>query len=269
MKRRSTPKRSTPKKTHKVARVAKREQVVSKRRPKGPRAKARASSLPSSKRTGSKSSNKDLKSGTHKASRGAIKSQIRLRIESRKAFAAPVAPPRLLRESRSTSAALSLLEKGIRLIYQKEFRKARTEFSSLLQAYPWEPEILARTRTYLQICDREEAANRRPAIASDQLYTLGVMEHNRGNYDRAISYFRQSIEKNPSADYIYYSMAASLTMKGDVSEAIITLKKAIELNEDNRVYARNDGDFNSLHTRNEFVGLVGMLPASSSELSQI
>jgi len=168
--------------------------------------------------------------------------------------------PRLLRETKTTTAALNLLEKAIKLIYQKELRKARAELRMLVDGYPAEQEILARARTYLQICDREEAAHKRPVIANDQLYALGVMEHNRGDYDRAIQYFRQHLDKNPSSDHIYYSLAASFAVKGDTAEAVRHLQKAVELNEENRIFAKNDSDFSSLHGRKEFSDLVGWWP---------
>ena len=166
-------------------------------------------------------------------------------------------PLRLLRETKATTAALSLLEKGIKLIYQKEFKKARNEFRSLIEDYGAEAEILARARSYLQICDREEPAHRKPAVGNDQLYTMGVMEHNRGDYEKAVSYFRQSLDKNPSSDHIFYSLAASFAMKGEIAEAIRNLQKAVELNEENRVYAKNDSDFAPLHGQKEFSDLVG------------
>jgi len=100
------------------------------------------------------------------------------------------APSRLLRETKTTPAALALLEKGIKLIHQKEFKKARAELKSLVETYPDEKEIQARAESYIRICDREEAAHRRPVVSNDQLYTLGVMAHNRGDYDNAISSFR-------------------------------------------------------------------------------
>jgi len=179
----------------------------------------------------------------------------------------PPAPPPLLRESRTTSAALSLLEKGIKFIYQKELRKARAEFNALLNSYPGESEILARARTYLQICDREELSHKKQTVHHDQLYTMGVMEHNRHNYEGAAIYFRQSLGKYPKADYIYYSLAASLAKKGDSSEALESLRKAVELNEDNRVYAKNDEDFSSLRALNTFAELVGLTqpPAGDSK----
>jgi len=179
-------------------------------------------------------------------------------------FAAPAPPPekppRLLSESKHTSAALALLEKGIRFIYQKEFKKARQEFEAIVSHHPAEAEIIARMRSYLQICDREEASQKRPVITHDQLYTLGVMEHNRGNYDAAVSYFQQSLDKHGGGDHVYYSLAASLALKRESQLAIENLRKAIELNEENRVYAKNDADFSSLHSEREFMQLVGSTP---------
>jgi len=170
----------------------------------------------------------------------------------------PEPPPRLLRQTKTTAAALALLEKGIECIFQRDYRKARAELKSLLETYPGEMDILARARSYMQICDREEAAQKRPAVTSDQLYTLGVLEHNRTNYDKAVSYFLQSLEKHPQEDYIYYSLAASLAMKGDLAESLKYLRKAVELKEDSRIYAKNDPDFIALQTQKEFLELVGL-----------
>ncbi len=176
----------------------------------------------------------------------------------------PDRPPPVLGDSRNTTAALALLEKGIKFIYQKDFKKARHELKSLLDSYPEEPEILSRARTYLHICDREEAGHRKPTVSSDQLYALGVLDHNRGNYDGAIALFRQSLVNHPDADYVFYSLAASLAMKGETAEAIQNLKRAIELNEDNRVYAKNDSDFAALHITRDFMSLVGTISSASN-----
>jgi tetratricopeptide (TPR) repeat protein len=178
----------------------------------------------------------------------------------------PEAPSRLLRESKTSSAALAFLERGIKLIHQKEFKKARAELKNLVETYPSETEILAPARSYIRICDREEAAHKRPAATNDQLYTLGVMAHNRGDYESAISFFRQSLEKHRNSDYIYYSLAASSAMKGDAREAITSLRKAVELNDENRIFAKNDADFCSLHTQKEFSELVGITISPPIEL---
>jgi tetratricopeptide (TPR) repeat protein len=170
------------------------------------------------------------------------------------------AKPGLLRQTKATSAALSHLEKGIELIYKKDFKRALKELNSLLQSYPNETEILARARSYILICEREEGSPPKTEASTDQLYALGVLEHNNANYDAAISYFHQSSKIHPDADYIYYSIAASLAMKGDLAASIENLKKAIELNEDSRIHAKNDQDFSVFEENEEFAELVGMTP---------
>ncbi len=262
-------KKITGQKSHKVIRP------VNKIKPK------KASSLSSGKSVKAKiSSGKAKPQSVSKEKKRALpadkhiihKESTKMEAESRKsvrtgASSALDASPRLLRQTKTTSAALALLEKGIELIFKKEFKRARNELKTLLETYPGELDILARARSYLQICEREEAAQKKQTISTDQLYALGVMEHNKANYDAAISYFLQSLENHPDADYIYYSVAASQAMKGNLAESLENLRKAVELNEDSRVYAKNDADFSALQTKKEFAELVGIaqVPATESE----
>ncbi|MCL2877941.1 MAG: tetratricopeptide repeat protein [Acidobacteria bacterium] len=168
------------------------------------------------------------------------------------------APSQLLRRTKTTASALAQLEKGIEFIYRKDFKKAITELQSLIEKYPNEAEITVRARSYLDICRRSEARQKKTPATNDQTYALGVLEHNRTNYDKAIAYFQQSLEKYPRADYIYYSIAAALTLKGSVAEAIENLRRAVELNGDSRVHAKNDSDFAALESIKEFQELIGV-----------
>jgi tetratricopeptide (TPR) repeat protein len=195
----------------------------------------------------------------HPAKKESSNMEVELRKASSKTEIAPSfdAPSHLLHHTKATMGALTHLEKGIEYIYQKDFKKARIELKNLLENYSAEMEIASRAQSYLQICDREEAHLKRPAPTSDQMYALGVMEHNKAFYDKAISYFNQALEKHPKADYIYYSIAASLALKGEIIESVKNLRKAIELKEDSRIHAKNDPDFAILETHPEFMELVG------------
>jgi len=170
----------------------------------------------------------------------------------------PNAAPRLLRQTKSSAAALKHLEKGIELIFKKNFKKARVELNALFNSYTQETEILARARSYVRICERKESSLKKTEPTKDQLYALGVLEHNKANYDEALTYYLQSLKIHPNLDYIYYSIAASQAMKGDLKESLDNLKKAIELNEDSRIYARNDEDFSGFEESEEFAELVGI-----------
>lgn len=200
-----------------------------------------------------------------RAARGAVEEVRRRPLRPTAPPPPPEHAPRLLPERKSTSAALSHLEKAIKLIYQKDFRKARQELKELAENYPAEKEILARAATFRQICDREESAHKRPVVTQDQLYSLGILEHNRGNYQGAVSYFLQSLEKHPQADYIYYSLAATSALQGDAAASVEYLRTAIRLNESNRIYAKNDSDFSSLYSDRDFTSLVGMSPQPTPE----
>jgi len=168
-------------------------------------------------------------------------------------------PSQLLRRTKTTASALAQLEKGIEFIHRKDFKKAVAELQSLIEKYKNEAEITASARSYLDICKCSEARQKKTApTAQNQTYAMGVLEHNRTNYDKAVAYFRQSLEIYPRADYIYYSIAASLALKGDVSSAIENLRKAVELNRDSLVHAKNDPDFASLENDKEFLDLIGV-----------
>jgi tetratricopeptide (TPR) repeat protein len=261
-------KKTVKQKAGKIARPEKRS---------GPKTASKMAHRNSSSK-GKMSAGKNNHNGTIKAKKGTVrpahphhKENMHMEAESRKpALKAGAASnidtsARLLRQTKTTTAALALLGKGVELIFQKDFKKARAELKSLLESYPGELDILARARSYLQICDREEANLKKQPISPDQLYTLGVMEHNKANYDAAISYFLQSLEKHPNADYIYYSVAASHAMKGDLAQSIENLRKAVELNEDSRIYAKNDADFAALQSNKEFAELVGLSQPLAAE----
>ena len=167
-------------------------------------------------------------------------------------------PSQLLRRTKTTASALAQLEKGIESLYRKDFKKASAEMQSLIEKYPNDADIAVRARAYLDICRRGEARQKNTPATHDQTYALGVMEHNSANYDKAIEYFRQSLEKYPRADYIYYSIAASHALNGNVSAAIESLRKAVELNRVSLVHAKSDSDFAALSGNAEFQELLGI-----------
>jgi tetratricopeptide (TPR) repeat protein len=174
-------------------------------------------------------------------------------------FSKEDASSQLLRRTKTTASALAQLEKGIELIHRKDFKRAIAELQSLIEKFKNETEIVAKARSYLDICRRNEARQKKtPSATQNQTYALGVLEHNQTNYDNAIAYFRQSLEICPYADYIYYSIAASMALKGDCHAAVENLRKAVDLNRDSLVHAKNDPDFASLEDDKEFLELVGI-----------
>jgi len=243
-----------------------KRQVAARKTKAGAKTAARASSQKRKRATGA--GRKRRLSARKSTVTSAVPSATRKNVPILRSTPPPEKPPRLLGDTKSTTAALSLLERVIKLIFAQDFKRARAEIKALLETYPAEKEILARARSYLRICNREEAVLHKSAVTGDQLYTFGIVEHNRGNYDSAISAFNQLLARQPDADYLYYALAASFALKGDVQQALANLRRAVGLNESNRVYAKNDPDFNSLHEHGEFADLVGVVLQEKGEAGQ-
>lgn len=267
-------KKSKKQKPGTVSRLAKKvaPKVASKTPARNSASKGKLSSAKAKKSEARKSETRITKKKALRPNRPVPRESSKMEAESGKhasktVSASPVnIPARLLHQTKTTSPALALLGKGVELIFQKDFKKAKHELKSLLQTYPGELDILSRARSYMQICEREEANLKKPAASADQLYALGILEHNKTNYDAAISYFLQSLAKHPKADYIYYSIAASHAKKGDAAKSIENLRKAVALNEDSRIYAKNDADFSALQSEHDFEELVGINSTLPAEL---
>lgn len=152
--------------------------------------------------------------------------------------------------------ALKEYERGMQLIQKQNYTEARTHFQAVLDGHPQEREVLDRARIYVRICedmtDKREFHPRKP---EDHFY-LGVIKTNDADYDEALKCFEKALLASPKDEKIHYVMASTLALKGERNQAIEHLKTAIELNATNRIYARNDPDFEPLREEDAFANLV-------------
>ena len=57
-------------------------------------------------------------------------------------------------QAKSSSKAITRYEEGLRLLQERQFKKASEIFNELLANYPDEKELNERVRVHLAICDR-------------------------------------------------------------------------------------------------------------------
>lgn len=154
---------------------------------------------------------------------------------------------------------LDLYERGIKALYNKDYQQALELFEKVVENFPEETELADRARNFIKVCQSQGATKRvHPPKTVEEMFDLGVMEHNSGNYQKAIEHFKAAIEQNPKADYIHYALAASFAQSGDVDRAIHSLQKSIQLNSDNKFLGRNDPDFEPIRATKEFGAIVEM-----------
>jgi tetratricopeptide (TPR) repeat protein len=152
--------------------------------------------------------------------------------------------------------ALKEFERGISLMQKQGYSEAREKFRSIVVSFPQEKELLDRSSIYIRICDglidRKETHPRKP----EDFFYFGVIRANEANYDEAVKLFDKALQANPKDEKVHYVLASTLALKGDRREALSHLKEAIELSATNRIYARNDPDFEPLRDDESFQNLI-------------
>jgi hypothetical protein len=160
----------------------------------------------------------------------------------------------------STLGALKAFELAMKAFNRQNFTGAKEAFEQLIERYSVETEIVARVRTYLNICIQRLAPPKALPRNTDVLYNEGVIELNKGHIEKAIDLFERALKLQPQADYVLYSLAAAQARSGAVVEALTNLRRSIEFDKLllNRVRARRDPDFSQLYENREFQELVGI-----------
>lgn len=157
----------------------------------------------------------------------------------------------------STLNAVRAFEQALKVFNKQDFASARAGFESILEKFGDQADIVARSRTYLRICEQRLA--RTPSLPRnpDALYDQGVFELNKNNFRAAIEMFEKSLRAQPRADHVIYSLAAAHARLNDVPRALDALRRAISLRPVHRSHARRDLDFASLRNNHDFQQLTG------------
>ena len=152
--------------------------------------------------------------------------------------------------------ALKELERGMAHLQRQNYTEALERFQSIVESFPQEKELLDRAAVYIRICkgmiDRKAPQPKKP----EDFFYFGVIKANEAEYDEAVTDLRRALDASPKDEKVHYVMASTLALKGDRQEALDHLRKAVELNATNRIYARNDPDFEPLRDDENFQNLI-------------
>ena len=123
--------------------------------------------------------------------------------------------------------------------------------------HPDENELVDRARTYLSVArngkrDREKSL-RDPA----EIYHAAVYEKNRGNCLKAIELVQSANGQSDPDGRLAYLAACCLALNGRNTEALASLRLAVEASDQNRIQARLETDLASLRSEPLFGTIVG------------
>jgi len=180
-----------------------------------------------------------------------------LKLGETAAAPAPRKSPASLKEAqKELSAARKEYEKAIEAFHKRRFDEAARRFEELIQKHPDEKEYRDRARMYLAACRNGKKTRGSVPSEPEELYHHAVFEKNRGNVNRALELLKRTAGRRDGDGRLHYLAACCHALKGDVDQALVSLRKAIAASDQNRIQARLDTDLISLRGHQSFTELV-------------
>jgi len=161
-------------------------------------------------------------------------------------------------EARSQGPVADALKKftsGYTKLLEGKHAQAAKDFQAILDAPPNDLGLVMRARQYLAATEVGKQSEAGPKTAED-MYNNGVVLMNDGDLQAALEMFESAAKKTPGDERIAYVRAVALALSGEEDASLEMLAAAIEANEVNRVYARNDPDLADLHGNAAFRALT-------------
>lgn len=146
--------------------------------------------------------------------------------------------------------AVSDFEAGLEAFHGGQIAKARKSFEKVV-AEAEQPDLSARARVYLDLCDRQEQSD--TADEADP-YLQAVVAKNRGDFEEAMDLCTRGGRKGKDERFAYLA-AAIHALRGEDEDAVAALQLAIDMEPKNRIHAYHDSDFDGLREHPEVVAL--------------
>ena len=164
--------------------------------------------------------------------------------------------------SPSRELAVAAFERGFRALQQRQFDRAAQALTSVVTGFPDEKELQERARVYLSICARQAGGPRSKPRSVEERVNAATVAINRGAFDDALRLLRGLEAENAESDHVQYLLCVAFTSTGDVDKALAHLRRAVELNPENKFLSTADTDLEPLRQHAGFVAALEASPPS-------
>ena len=171
------------------------------------------------------------------------------------------------KERRVRSArALGIYAAGVTAVQKRKFSIAAKALNKIIDDYPEERELLERAKLYLAVCDRElKPVVSEPTSLDERIYAATV-SLNAGAVKAAIEHLNAVASEKPTDANVHYMLAVAHALSGDADTSVTHLERAITLNPDNRLLARQEPDFENIRENDRFRDLTA--PEEDMDVSE-
>jgi len=148
--------------------------------------------------------------------------------------------------------AIAVYEQGVRALQAREYGPAAEILQAVIDRYPDEKELHERARLYLNVIRRQTIPlDSTPKSREERVYAV-TLAINRGAYQEALAALGALQAEVPDDDRVQYMLAVVHAQRGELSEAVSCLERAVDLNPENRGFASQDADLEPLRRDLQF-----------------
>ena len=147
-----------------------------------------------------------------------------------------------------------LFARGMRHFTGGDFRKARELFEEAAGGPSLE--IGESATMYVRMCDQRISREKVELKTPEEHYDFAVQLINQRKIQPAQQHLKAALDMQPNAAHVHYAMALAKGLGGDPNSAHDHLRRAIELDPQQRALARGDSDFQELMHHAEIRSLI-------------
>ncbi len=152
--------------------------------------------------------------------------------------------------------AINVFERGFKALQQRQFGRAGQLLSSVVTNFPDEKELQERARVYLSICERQTGGPGTKPRSFEERMNAATVAINRGAFDEGLGLLHQLESQDSASDHVQYMLCVAYTSAGDTEKALRHLRRAIELNPENRFLSTADMDLEPLRQLAGFAAAI-------------
>ena len=152
--------------------------------------------------------------------------------------------------------AIAAFERGMTALQQHRHKDAAGIFKALLDQFPTEGSVADRARVYMEFAARELRKSPSGGGSIEERLTEATLALNNHNDAEAVRLATGVLKEDASQDLAEYLLAVVASRGGDIETALAHLRRAIAINPECRLQARQDEEFDPLMDSDDFHLLI-------------
>ena len=145
----------------------------------------------------------------------------------------------------AVQAQQNIYAEGVDLLNARKYSQAASRFSKAMEG----PDVALKhsATVYLRICQLRMQSEPEPKTVEDR-YNAAVAFINDRRLEVADRLLRLALKQEPTGAHLHFALGVAATLSGDISGAISSIGRAIELDPQNRILALRDSDLAALRS---------------------